>query len=181
MQRHDIFDIPLRYRLLQIERAKAVGKKLGIQFQPSDVFMLATAQPSANTDQTLDAISKQASDRSPALMFNPRYGRHYWHSRPDENPYCSNRRFFKLEPIVKNSQLLVTKADIHDYVGTLWQTDAFHNYTRRTALFSMSWTNSRSCRAFSAKARTTNSNAPHFSTWWGAVHETGQLHQSLDC
>ena len=42
MQGHDVFDLPRRYRPIQIQQAEYVSRMLGIQFHPSDVYLLAT-------------------------------------------------------------------------------------------------------------------------------------------
>ncbi|MGB9151593.1 MAG: hypothetical protein WCD70_00720 [Alphaproteobacteria bacterium] len=70
---------------------------------------------------------------------------------------------------MKNSQLLVTKADIHDYVGTLWQTDAFRNsHKKNGVVFDVVDKFAILPRLFCESTNDKLERA-HFSTWWGAM------------
>jgi len=46
MKRHDVFELPRKYSQQQIMAANEAGQRLGLDLEPSDVLMLATAQPS---------------------------------------------------------------------------------------------------------------------------------------
>src|SRR4029453_14723702 len=49
IDRHDVFDLPRRYRSIQREAAARVGQRLGLTLSPCDVSVLPQANPEATT------------------------------------------------------------------------------------------------------------------------------------
>jgi hypothetical protein len=63
LERHDVFDLPRRYKNVQREAAARVGRKLGLALSPCDVSVLAQANAGATTDPALAAfLRRPASD-----------------------------------------------------------------------------------------------------------------------
>lgn len=68
LERHDVFELPRRYRIVQREAAAQIGRHLGLTLTPSDVSVLALAQPDAATDRALaDFLRRPAGDINASL------------------------------------------------------------------------------------------------------------------
>jgi hypothetical protein len=68
LERHDVFDLPRRYKSVQREAAAQIGRYLGLALRPSDVIVLAQADPNATTDRALTAfLRRPAGDGDAAL------------------------------------------------------------------------------------------------------------------
>ncbi|KRQ92648.1 hypothetical protein CQ12_35765 [Bradyrhizobium jicamae] len=59
LDRHDVFDLPRRYKSVQHEAAARVGRRLGLTLSPCDVTVLAKADASAATDHALAAFLRR--------------------------------------------------------------------------------------------------------------------------
>jgi hypothetical protein len=59
LDRHDVFDLPRRYKQVQREAAARVGRRLGLTLSPCDVSVLAQANTEATTDQALAAFLRR--------------------------------------------------------------------------------------------------------------------------
>ena len=59
LDRHDVFDLPRRYRRVQLEAAARVGERLGVKLSPCDVGILAQADSSALVDRALAAFLRR--------------------------------------------------------------------------------------------------------------------------
>ncbi|MBR1223553.1 MULTISPECIES: aminotransferase class I/II-fold pyridoxal phosphate-dependent enzyme [unclassified Bradyrhizobium] len=63
LERHDVFELPRRYKTVQREAAIQVGRRLGLTLSPSDVTVLAQAEANATTDRALaDFLRRPAGD-----------------------------------------------------------------------------------------------------------------------
>jgi hypothetical protein len=73
MERHDVFELPRRYRPVQEEAARRVAAALGIEaLQPADVLLLATAPASSARSPELQAVLRgSASERVVRLCLTP--------------------------------------------------------------------------------------------------------------
>jgi hypothetical protein len=73
MERHNVFALPRRYRLVQEEAARRVAAALGIEsLQPADVLLLATAAASAARSPELEAVLRgSASEKVVRLCLTP--------------------------------------------------------------------------------------------------------------
>lgn len=58
MRRHDVFELPRRYRPVQEEAARRCGDALGIELYPADVSLLATAPWSDDVAPLLRAVGR---------------------------------------------------------------------------------------------------------------------------
>jgi hypothetical protein len=68
LDRHDVFDLPRRYRPIQREAAARVGRNLGLLLSPCDVSVLAQVDANATTDRALAAfLRRPAGDLNAAL------------------------------------------------------------------------------------------------------------------
>jgi hypothetical protein len=68
LDRHDVFELPRRYRQVQREAAARVGQHLGLTLSPSDVSVLAQADASAATDRELAGfLRRPAGDPNASL------------------------------------------------------------------------------------------------------------------
>src|SRR5262249_47393532 len=65
IERHDVFDLPRRYKHVQQEAAAQIGRKLGVNLLPSDVCVLALANPNSTADLAL-AVSGRRRANDPA-------------------------------------------------------------------------------------------------------------------
>ncbi|VIO66962.1 aminotransferase class I/II-fold pyridoxal phosphate-dependent enzyme [Bradyrhizobium ivorense] len=59
LERHDVFDLPRRYRPIQCEAAVQIGRRLGLTLTPSDVSVLALVVADATTDRALAAFLRR--------------------------------------------------------------------------------------------------------------------------
>jgi hypothetical protein len=59
LDRHDVFDLPRRYKQVQREAAARVGGRLGLTLSPCDVSVLAQAKGEATTDRALAAFLRR--------------------------------------------------------------------------------------------------------------------------
>jgi hypothetical protein len=59
LDRHDVFDLPRRYKQIQREAAARVGRRLGLTLSPCDVSVLAQANTEATTDRALAAFLRR--------------------------------------------------------------------------------------------------------------------------
>jgi len=63
LERHDVFDLPRRYKSVQHEAAIQIGKRLDLTLSPCDVSVLAQAEATATTDRALaDFLRRPAGD-----------------------------------------------------------------------------------------------------------------------
>jgi len=68
IERHDVFDLPRRYKSVQQEAAAQIGLRLGLKLMPSDVCVLALANPNSTSDLALaDFLRRPASDPAASL------------------------------------------------------------------------------------------------------------------
>ena len=68
LERHDVFDLPRRYRNVQREAAARVGRHLDLILSPCDVSVLAQAEPNSTTDRALaDFLRRPAGDPNARL------------------------------------------------------------------------------------------------------------------
>jgi hypothetical protein len=68
IERHDVFDLPRRYKNVQREAAAQIGERLGLTLSPSDVCVLALANPNATSDLALaDFLRRPAADPAASL------------------------------------------------------------------------------------------------------------------
>jgi hypothetical protein len=68
IERHDVFDLPRRYKSAQQEAAAQIGLRLGLKLMPSDVCVLALANPNSTSDLALaDFLRRPASDPAASL------------------------------------------------------------------------------------------------------------------
>lgn len=59
LDRHDVFDLPRRYRNVQREAAARIGRHLGLTLLPCDVSVLAQAEATSATDRALAAFLRR--------------------------------------------------------------------------------------------------------------------------
>lgn len=59
LERHDVFDLPRRYKTIPREAAAQIGRRLGLALTPSDVSVLALAKADATTDRDLAAFLRR--------------------------------------------------------------------------------------------------------------------------
>src|SRR5215471_12323526 len=70
---------------------------------------------------------------------------------------------------MKNSELLVTRADVHDYVGSLWKTDFFRaSHKNGNFIYGVIDQFAMLPRLF-CEITNDRLERAHFSTWWGAI------------
>jgi hypothetical protein len=173
MQRNDVFALPRKYAAVQAQQARHVSEKFGVTFEPADVYMLATAHATANIDPRLaEYLRRPASDPAARLRIclTPGMAEAIGTAGPVRGIVLHTAASFERGgPLMKNSELLVTRADVHDYVGSLWKTDAFRT-SHKTGGFIYSVIDQFAMlpRLF---CETTNDRLEraHFSTWWGAI------------
>ncbi len=68
LERHDVFDLPRRYKDIQREAAAQVGRRLGLTLTPCDVSVLAQAEPNSTADRALaDFLRRPANDPNARL------------------------------------------------------------------------------------------------------------------
>ena len=68
LERHDVFDLPRRYKHVQHEAAARIGRRLGLTLAPCDVSVLAQANAEATTDRALAAfLRRPAGDHNASL------------------------------------------------------------------------------------------------------------------
>ena len=68
LDRHDVFDLPRRYAGVQRGVAARIGAHLGLKLSPSDVIVLAQADPNTAADRTLAAfLRRPAGDPNASL------------------------------------------------------------------------------------------------------------------
>jgi hypothetical protein len=68
LERHDVFDLPRRYQSVQREAAAQIGNRLGLTLSPSDVCILAQADPQSTRDLELAAfLRRPAGDPTASL------------------------------------------------------------------------------------------------------------------
>jgi hypothetical protein len=68
LELHDVFDLPRRYRTVQREAAAQIGRRLGLTLSPSDVCVLAQADPQDTRDPELAAfLRRPAGDPTASL------------------------------------------------------------------------------------------------------------------
>ena len=68
LERHDVFDLPRRYKDIQREAAAQVGRRLDLTLTPCDVSVLAQAEPNATADRALaDFLRRPANDPNARL------------------------------------------------------------------------------------------------------------------
>jgi hypothetical protein len=68
LDRHDVFDLPRRYKPVQREAAERVGRRIGLTLSPCDVSVLAQAEATSTTDRTLAAfLRRPAGDPNASL------------------------------------------------------------------------------------------------------------------
>lgn len=68
LERHDVFDLPRRYKPVQREAAVQIGRHLGLTLLPCDVVVLAQADANATDDAALAAfLRRPAGDPDAAL------------------------------------------------------------------------------------------------------------------
>ncbi|MBR0824845.1 hypothetical protein JQ596_04795 [Bradyrhizobium manausense] len=68
IERHDVFDLPRRYRSVQREAAVQVGRRLGIALEPSDVTILAQASQADTSDPALAAFLRRPANHPQARL-----------------------------------------------------------------------------------------------------------------
>jgi hypothetical protein len=68
IERHDVFDLPRRYKHVQQDAAAQIGERLGVKLLPSDVCVLALANPNSTGDLALaDFLRRPANDPAASL------------------------------------------------------------------------------------------------------------------
>jgi hypothetical protein len=68
LERHDVFDLPRRYKRVQREAAARIGDRLGLTLSPCDVSVLAQAKTDATTDRELATfLRRPAGDPNASL------------------------------------------------------------------------------------------------------------------
>ena len=68
MQKHDVFHYPRHYADVQKKQMAEAGHQLGLRLVPSDVYLLATAKASADTDPALaNYLRRPPSDPTASL------------------------------------------------------------------------------------------------------------------
>jgi len=68
IDRHDVFDLPRRYKQVQQAAAERVGRRLGLTLSPCDVSVLAQADQKMAADRALaNFLSRPAGDPNAAL------------------------------------------------------------------------------------------------------------------
>jgi hypothetical protein len=68
LDRHDVFDLPRRYKNTQREAAARIGRRLGLTLSLSDVIVLAQADPNKTPDRALaDFLRRPAGDANASL------------------------------------------------------------------------------------------------------------------
>ena len=68
IERHDVYDLPRRYKRVQHEAAREVGRRLGIALTPSDVTILARASRSDTLDPALAAFLRRPANNAQAHL-----------------------------------------------------------------------------------------------------------------
>jgi histidinol-phosphate/aromatic aminotransferase/cobyric acid decarboxylase-like protein len=68
LDRHDVFDLPRRYKPVQREAAKRIGRRLGLTLSPCDVSVLAQAEANATTDRALAAFLRRPAGNPTASL-----------------------------------------------------------------------------------------------------------------
>lgn len=68
IERHDVFDLPRRYKSVQREAATLVGRRLGIALEPSDVTILAQASRTDALDPGLAAFLRRPANNPQARL-----------------------------------------------------------------------------------------------------------------
>jgi hypothetical protein len=68
LDRHDVFDLPRRYKHIQREAAAHVGSQLGLTLSPCDVSVLARADANATTDRALAAFLRRPAGHPNAAL-----------------------------------------------------------------------------------------------------------------
>jgi hypothetical protein len=59
LERHDVFDLPCRYKSVQRDAAARIGGRLGLTLSPSDVYVLAHAAPKSTPDRALASFLRR--------------------------------------------------------------------------------------------------------------------------
>lgn len=68
LERHDVFDLPRRYKNIQREAAALVGRRLGLTLSPCDVSVLAQADNKTTADRALaNFLRRPAGDLDASL------------------------------------------------------------------------------------------------------------------
>jgi len=67
MQRNDVFALPRKYRSIQLEHSRQAGAALGIDFKPSDVYVLATAEAAGVAADLADYLRRPPGETSARL------------------------------------------------------------------------------------------------------------------
>jgi hypothetical protein len=63
LERHDVFDLPRRYKDIQRKASAQIGRRLGLSLSPCDVIILAQAGSTATSDRALaDFLRRPAGD-----------------------------------------------------------------------------------------------------------------------
>ena len=117
LDRHDVFDLPRRYKHVQREAAARVGRHLGLTLSPCDVSVLAQADANTTTDRALAAfLRRPAGDPNAALRLclTPAMAEMIGTAGPIAIP---GGRF------VKNPIILTTPQEIHRHVHGLWRSE----------------------------------------------------------
>ena len=70
---------------------------------------------------------------------------------------------------MKNSQLLVTQADVHDYVASMWETDLFRDSHKSGGFIYEVVDQFASLPRLFCETTNDHLERPHFCTWWGAI------------
>jgi hypothetical protein len=68
LERHDVFDLPRRYRSVQQEAALQIGRRLGLVLSPSDVGVLALANQETTGDSELAAFLRRPAGDPTATL-----------------------------------------------------------------------------------------------------------------
>jgi hypothetical protein len=68
LERHDVFDLPRRYRSVQREAALQIGRRLGLVLSPSDVGVLALANQQTTGDSELAAFLRRPAGDPTATL-----------------------------------------------------------------------------------------------------------------
>jgi hypothetical protein len=74
LDRHDVFDLPRRYKPIQREAAARISRRLGLTLSPCDVSVLAQAEATSTTDRALAAFLRRPAgdpDASLRLCLTP--------------------------------------------------------------------------------------------------------------
>lgn len=72
MKRHDVFDLPRRYRGIQEQATAIVGRRMGLELRAADVFVLASATPDAQADEVVRSLERGTGpDRCVRICVTP--------------------------------------------------------------------------------------------------------------